>query len=100
MKILYFTFLFAILGSARLSAAPDPSKAHPIPVLLVDGQSGGPYHAWPLTSAVLKKRTTLRYQEPESRNLAPGFSDADRWSTFSCENFILRAKLVLAAGKS
>ncbi|HEX4427184.1 MAG TPA: ThuA domain-containing protein [Terriglobales bacterium] len=29
--------------------------AQPIPVLLVDGQSGGPYHVWQLTSAVLKK---------------------------------------------
>ncbi len=27
----------------------------PIPILLVDGQSGGPYHVWPLTTAVLKK---------------------------------------------
>jgi uncharacterized protein len=31
------------------------SAAQPIPVLLVDGQSGGPYHVWQLTSAVLKK---------------------------------------------
>ncbi len=32
------------------SAAPQP-----IPVLIVDGQSGGSYHVWPLTTAVLKK---------------------------------------------
>jgi type 1 glutamine amidotransferase len=44
--VLCTTFLFATLASA---ATP------PIPVLLVDGQSGGPYHVWQLTSAVLEK---------------------------------------------
>ena len=34
---------------------PSPATASPIPVLLVDGQSGGPYHNWRLTTAVLKK---------------------------------------------
>jgi uncharacterized protein len=32
-----------------------PASAQQIPVLLVDGQSGGPYHVWRLTSVVLKK---------------------------------------------
>ena len=36
-------------------ALRSTAKADPIPVLLVDGQSGGPYHAWQLTTAVLKK---------------------------------------------
>jgi type 1 glutamine amidotransferase len=34
---------------------PAPATASPIPVLLVDGQSGGPYHNWRLTTVVLKK---------------------------------------------
>ena len=34
---------------------PSPATASPIPILLVDGQSGGPYHNWRLTTAVLKK---------------------------------------------
>jgi hypothetical protein len=32
-----------------------PSRSNPIHVLLLDGQSGGPYHNWQLTSRVLKK---------------------------------------------
>jgi uncharacterized protein len=36
--------------------APRTSAAmQPMPVLLVDGQSGGSYHVWRLTSAILKK---------------------------------------------
>lgn len=41
--------LFALLLPAYAVAA------EPIPVLLLDGQSGGSYHVWPLTSSVLKK---------------------------------------------
>jgi type 1 glutamine amidotransferase len=55
MKRIFFAVLLAILGSTALCASPTPSNAKPIPVLLLDGQSGGPYHAWPPTSAVLKK---------------------------------------------
>jgi type 1 glutamine amidotransferase len=55
MKRIGFALLLTILGSTALCAAPSPSNAKPIRVLLLDGQSGGPYHAWPLTSAVLKK---------------------------------------------
>jgi type 1 glutamine amidotransferase len=44
--VLSITVLFATFASAA---------TQPIPVLLVDGQSGGPYHVWQLTSAVLKK---------------------------------------------
>jgi len=31
------------------------SSEKPIPVLIVDGQSGGPYHVWRLTTSILKK---------------------------------------------
>src|ERR1700736_5282635 len=37
-----------------LWALPAPA-ANPIRVMLLDGQSGGPYHAWQLTTPVLKK---------------------------------------------
>ncbi len=42
-------------GSLPAHAAPAPSPAHPIRVLILDGQSGGPYHDWKLTTAVLRK---------------------------------------------
>ena len=29
--------------------------AEPIPVLIVDGESGGPYHDWPRVTAVLER---------------------------------------------
>ena len=35
--------------------APSAPAANPIRVMLLDGQSGGPYHAWQLTTPVLKK---------------------------------------------
>ncbi|HEV2444816.1 MAG TPA: ThuA domain-containing protein, partial [Candidatus Sulfopaludibacter sp.] len=31
------------------------AKIRPIEVLLIDGQSGGPYHNWKLTTLILKK---------------------------------------------
>jgi type 1 glutamine amidotransferase len=46
--------LYIALCSVVFTARPA-SAAQPIPVLLVDGESGGPYHVWRLTSAVLKK---------------------------------------------
>ena len=55
MKKLVFAMILSILGSTALSAAHGPGKTEPIRVLLLDGQSGGPYHAWQLTSTVLKK---------------------------------------------
>lgn len=55
MKRIFFAALLAILESTALCAAPSPLNAKQIRVLLLDGQSGGPYHAWPLTSTVLKK---------------------------------------------
>src|SRR4051812_587804 len=32
-----------------------PRAAAPIPIMLLDGESGGPYHQWQLTTQVLKK---------------------------------------------
>ena len=55
MKKLIFAIILTIVGSRALCAAPAPSNAKPIRLLLLDGQSGGPYHAWQLTSAVMKK---------------------------------------------
>jgi uncharacterized protein len=55
MKKLVFALILSIVGSVALCATPTPSVTQPIRVLLLDGQSGGPYHAWQLTSAVLKK---------------------------------------------
>ncbi|MGB9463745.1 MAG: hypothetical protein WBR10_01395, partial [Candidatus Acidiferrum sp.] len=55
MKRLIIAILLATVWSTPLRAVPAASKANPIHVLLLDGESGGPYHAWQLTSAVLKK---------------------------------------------
>jgi uncharacterized protein len=55
MKRFVIAILLATVWSTTLSAVPATSKADPVPVLLVDGQSGGPYHDWQLTTAVLKK---------------------------------------------
>ena len=44
-----------IAGLNTIFLATLASAAPPIPVLLVDGQSGGSYHVWQLTSSVLKK---------------------------------------------
>ena len=51
-----YTFT-AICGlAALLLVCPAPaSAASPIRVMLLDGQSGGPYHAWQLTTPVMKK---------------------------------------------
>ena len=46
-----FWFVAAVLTGAGLSFA-----AAPIRVMLLDGESGGPYHKWALISPVLKKQ--------------------------------------------
>ncbi len=48
-------FVLAALGSALLSLVPLTSAATPISIMLLDGESGGPYHAWQQTTPVLKK---------------------------------------------
>jgi uncharacterized protein len=57
MKKMVFTVLLAAIWTATLCAAhpPAPSKSKPISVLLVDGESAGPYHDWVLTTSVLKR---------------------------------------------
>ena len=49
IRILLVTLLSAVLF------VPTAPAASPIRVLLIDGQSGGPYHAWQLTTPVLQK---------------------------------------------
>lgn len=55
MKKYAVCFAFAALLGVTLLASPLPTIAKPIRVLLLDGESGGPYHNWKLTSAVMKK---------------------------------------------
>jgi uncharacterized protein len=55
MKRFGVILVLAIAFSTLNWAAPATSKGNSIRVLLVDGQSGGPYHAWQLTTPVLKK---------------------------------------------
>lgn len=50
MKRFVIHFLNALILSATASAA-----ATPIQILLLDGQSGGSYHNWKLTTPILKK---------------------------------------------
>ena len=45
----------AAICIAAVSLALQAPAATPIRVMLLDGQSGGPYHAWQQTSPVLKK---------------------------------------------
>ena len=50
MKLFLLLLFSALLMTASASAATAP-----IQVLLIDGQSGGPYHNWKLTTPILKK---------------------------------------------
>ena len=85
MRNFAFTVLLAALWATILCSAPVPSRSNPIRVLLIDGQSGGPYHNWQITSRVLKKEledaglfevtvaTSPRFGEDFS-NFKPDFS--------------------------
>src|SRR5271163_175684 len=55
MKKMAFAVLLLMFAGAGVCAWAAPSKVDHISVLLVDGQSGGPYHVWQLTSAAMKK---------------------------------------------
>jgi len=46
---------FAIVILAALGFMRPALAADPIRIMILDGQSGGPYHAWRLTTQVLKK---------------------------------------------
>src|ERR1044071_9260432 len=44
-----------ILGGALLTLAVTSRAATPVRVLIIDGESAGPYHNWQATTPVLKK---------------------------------------------
>lgn len=46
---------FCATALTLLAGSVPASAANPIKVMLLDGQSGGPYHNWRLTTPVLKK---------------------------------------------
>jgi uncharacterized protein len=48
-------WLLSTSAWALFEAPPSARAADPIRVMLLDGQSAGPYHAWRLTTPVLKK---------------------------------------------
>jgi uncharacterized protein len=77
MKPLAITACFAATLFALVFAAP---AASPIRIMLLDGESAGPYHAWRLTTPVLKKELeeTGLFQvdvvtAPESKGDLTGF---------------------------
>ena len=45
-----------VLAAAFVLASAASRAAAPIPVMLLDGESGGPYHRWQATTVVLKKQ--------------------------------------------
>ena len=55
MKRTVFATLYIALWCTIFLATFVLAATQPIPVLLVDGQAGGPYHNWRLTTLVLKK---------------------------------------------
>ena len=44
-----------VLSGAALIAAPGPRGAAPVRVMILDGESGGPYHDWRQTTPLLEK---------------------------------------------
>jgi mono/diheme cytochrome c family protein len=50
------TLVRALLVAALVIASVSPRAAAPIRVMLLDGESGGPYHKWQSTTPVLKKQ--------------------------------------------
>ena len=47
-------FVLIVIGAMALTIHGS-AKIRPIEVLLIDGQSGGPYHNWKLTTPILKR---------------------------------------------
>jgi uncharacterized protein len=45
---------FALIAAALLSVQ-TPRAASPLRVMLLDGESGGPYHRWPIATAILRR---------------------------------------------
>ena len=56
MRNFAFTVLLAALWATILCSAPVPSRSNPIRVLLIDGQSGGPYQQLANHFSRLEKR--------------------------------------------
>ena len=57
MRMFRATVTFVLAAVATLAVASASSRAAaPIRVMLLDGESGGPYHQWQLTTRVLKKQ--------------------------------------------
>ena len=95
MKILAFAILLTLLSTTVLCSAPAPARSNAIQVLVLDGESGGPYHNWQLTSRVLKKEledaglfevtvaTSPRFGEDFS-NFKPDFSSYQA-IVFNCD---------------
>ena len=54
MKKTLKIILMALCGAA-LFAALTSRAASPIRVMILDGESGGPYHQWQIVTPVLKK---------------------------------------------
>ena len=52
----YVMHLVLATASVLVSASVASRAAAPIPVMLLDGESGGPYHRWQATTVVLKKQ--------------------------------------------
>ena len=48
-------WLLACLAASVVLAALGARAAEPVPLLIVDGESGGPYHDWPRVTAVLER---------------------------------------------
>lgn len=55
MKRVLLAVLWVAICSVVACPAPALGKARPMGVLIVDGQSGGPYHAWRVTTVILKR---------------------------------------------
>ena len=95
MKILALAILLTLLSTTVLCSAPAPARSNTIQVLVLDGESGGPYHNWQLTSRVLKKEledagsfevtvaTSPRFGEDFS-NFKPDFSSYQA-IVFNCD---------------
>ena len=95
MRKLAFAILLTAVWTTMLCSSPVPSHSNPIRVLLLDGESGGPYHNWQLTSRVLKKEledaglfevtvaTSPRFGEDFS-NFKPDFSSYQA-IVFNCD---------------
>ena len=78
MKTLLFAFALAVPVFA----------ANPIKVMLLDGESGGPYHKWKLTTPVLKK-------ELEETGLFQAVTELGRAAVDGCKRRLCQRMIAL-----